>query len=336
MITFNNVTVHPSGCASPILKHIDLTIGTGITCIIGPSGAGKSTLLRCINGLVVPTQGTIRVDQHTLHKNDRAALRTIRQNIGMVFQHGHLLQHATVMENICLPTKLGRPTPKHLDVLLEKTGLTHLVHHRPHQLSGGQQQRVAIARALAHNPTLLLCDEPTSALDPDTTHKIMALLHELHHTFGMPLIMVCHDLDQVKKWADDVVVIDQGCVVEHQRLRALLRNPQSDLSKHWLVHQQLPPLPKDVVASCPSQTLLHLYFQGQDTLAPLLANFNDLFGVKTSILQAKVSCIQDQILGAMTIALEQPHPPLASLLQYWQTHEVLAQRYTAEPEHPYD
>lgn len=332
MIAFKKLTVHPPGCPTAILSDIDLTIGSGITCIIGPSGAGKSTLLRCINGLTTPTGGSVSIGGQNITHADKTCCQHIRRHIGMIFQHCQLLTHASVLDNILIPHRLGHPYPKDLPAWLEKTGLTALQHHRPHQLSGGQKQRVAIVRALAYGPKLLLCDEPTSALDPDTTTATMQLLHQLHKTYNIPMVMVCHDLTLVKQWADDVVILDAGRVVEHQSLQNMLKKPQSSLSQNWLAHQQLPPLPTAIQHACQDQTLLHLHFHGGNTLSPLLANFHTLFDVETSILQAQVDCVQDQIMGTMTIALTQPHPPLATLIDYWQSHTVLARPLTPTKE----
>lgn len=159
------------------LKDVSLTVPEGcIYGIIGLSGAGKSTLVRCINGIESKTGGSVKVLGQEVGDLGANGLKSLRRNIGMVFQQFNLMPSRTVIQNVLLPLR-GTSVPRgerkvKAERLLELVGLERYADAYPSQLSGGQQQRVAIARALANDPQILLCDEATSALDPDTTKTI--------------------------------------------------------------------------------------------------------------------------------------------------------------------
>ncbi|MGD8430222.1 MAG: amino acid ABC transporter ATP-binding protein, partial [Ectothiorhodospiraceae bacterium] len=170
-----------------VLKNIQLNVEPGeVVVVIGASGSGKSTLIRCVNGLEPFQGGNIVVDGNRLNPKERnqSALRTIRQEVGMVFQQFNLFPHRTVLDNITLaPLKVrGWSAEKSTDIarrLLDRVGIGNQADKYPSQLSGGQQQRVAIARALAMEPRLMLFDEPTSALDPEMIGEVLDVMREL-------------------------------------------------------------------------------------------------------------------------------------------------------------
>ena len=151
--------------SNEVLKGIDLEIGAGeVVAIIGKSGSGKSTLLRCINGLDTFDSGALAVDGQALVHGDAAAMRMLRQHVGMVFQSFNLFPHLSVGRNVMLaPTLVRKRATVEAELqareLLARVGLAEKFDAHPDQLSGGQQQRVAIARALAMEPAVLLCDE---------------------------------------------------------------------------------------------------------------------------------------------------------------------------------
>ena len=191
LIELNHLTKTFKGKTQTVdaLKDINLHIEQGdIFGIIGMSGAGKSTLVRCINFLEQPTSGSVVIDGKDLASLSPKALRQLRQQVSMIFQHFNLLSQRDVRGNIAFAMEIaGMKRPqieKRIDELLEIVGLTDRQHNYPSQLSGGQQQRVAIARALATNPKIILCDEATSALDPTTTTSILNLLREINRRMG--------------------------------------------------------------------------------------------------------------------------------------------------------
>jgi putative ABC transport system ATP-binding protein len=180
--------------------------GGSITAVVGPSGAGKSTLLRTVNRLIEPTAGEVYLDGKPTSGMDPLALR---RRVGMVFQLPALFG-ATVEEATLYGARLAG---KHADAgrLLEMAGLDASFKDKaPQALSVGEQQRVSIARALALKPEALLMDEPTSALDEAARRRIEDLIRELNASLGLTLVVVSHDLDQVERVADRVVVLVRG------------------------------------------------------------------------------------------------------------------------------
>ena len=190
-----------------ILKGVDADVPKDdITAVVGPSGAGKSTLLRAINRLVEPTAGEVYLDGKPTSRMDPLDLR---RRVGMVFQLPALFG-ATVEEATLYGARLaGRSADA--DRLLEMAGLDASFKGKaPQSLSVGEQQRVSIARALALGPEVLLMDEPTSALDEAARRRIEDLARELNASLGLTIVLVSHDLDQVERVADRVVLLAGG------------------------------------------------------------------------------------------------------------------------------
>ncbi len=208
------------------LKGIDLEVPTGqVMALIGPSGAGKSTLIRCVNRLVEPTSGSVRLNDVELTTLGSRELRRARRRMGMIFQEYALVERLTVMENV-LSGRLGyvgfwrsyfrRFPQKDIDEafrLLERVGLDHMVDKRADELSGGQRQRVGIARALIQDPELLLVDEPTASLDPKTSRQIMRLICELCEERQLAAIINIHDVLLAQMFARRVVGLQLGEIV---------------------------------------------------------------------------------------------------------------------------
>jgi phosphonate transport system ATP-binding protein len=208
------------------LKRVSIRMEPGdIIGLIGPSGAGKSTLIRCVNRLVEPSEGTIRLGDLTLTGLSRTELRRARRRIGMIFQEYALVERLSVMENV-LSGRLGyvgfwaswfRRFPQ-ADIdrafaLLDRVGLMAHVDKRADALSGGQRQRVGIARALAQDPELLLVDEPTASLDPKTSRQVMRLLTELCRERGLAAIVNIHDVALAQMFLPRIVGLRAGEVV---------------------------------------------------------------------------------------------------------------------------
>ncbi|STC69717.1 methionine ABC transporter ATP-binding protein [Corynebacterium pilosum] len=221
------------------LDGVTLTVEPGeILGVIGYSGAGKSTLVRMINGLDTPTSGQLLLDGVDVVPMPERELRTLRRNIGMIFQQFNLFNSRTAAGNIEYPLKLAgmdKATRKQrVAELLDFVGLGDRGKNYPEQLSGGQKQRVGIARALATNPTLLLADEATSALDPETTQEVLALLRKVNEEFGITIVVITHEMDVIRSIADKVAVMENGRVVEYGSVYEVFSNPQTHVAQRFV------------------------------------------------------------------------------------------------------
>ena len=231
-----------------VLKGVDFEVERGeVVAIIGPSGSGKTTMLRCINLLEQPSGGRIVVDGRVVCEEaedgsmrfaEKAAVREIREEVGMVFQRFNLFPHMTALANITEAPKSVRGMSKEdanaraLE-LLDSVGLSKKADAYPLQLSGGQQQRVAIARALAMEPALMLFDEVTSAVDPELAGEILLVMKRLAEQ-GMTMLVVTHEMSFAADVADRVLFIDHGVIVEQGQARDVLTAPQSPRTRAFL------------------------------------------------------------------------------------------------------
>ena len=235
----NKTYVSRQGETHIALTDINLTIDDGsVFGIIGQSGAGKSTLVRCLNLLERPTSGSIIIIGRDITSLSEKELREFRSSVSMVFQNFSLLQQRTVLRNVMFPLELRHADKKEAEKrareLLELVGLADKCDKYPSQLSGGQQQRVAIARALVNNPSIMLCDEATSALDSMTTHSILKLLKDINEKMGVTIVLITHSLAVAELICDNVVVIDEGKIVEEGKTEDIFANPQSDVARKLL------------------------------------------------------------------------------------------------------
>ncbi len=235
----NKTYVSRQGETHIALTDINLAIEDGsVFGIIGQSGAGKSTLVRCLNLLERPTSGSIIINGRDITSLSEKELREFRSSVSMVFQNFSLLQQRTVLRNVMFPLELRHADKKEAEKrareLLELVGLADKCDKYPSQLSGGQQQRVAIARALVNNPSIMLCDEATSALDSMTTHSILKLLKDINEKMGVTIVLITHSLAVAELICDNVVVIDEGKIVEEGKTEDIFANPQSDVARKLL------------------------------------------------------------------------------------------------------
>lgn len=186
-----------------VIKNLYLEVKAGeMIAIVGQSGSGKSTLLSLLSLLDSPDQGEIFFGTENLtgyNQTDRTRFRG--QNVGVVFQQFHLVQHLSALENVALPLVIqGREGAlEKAKALLDRVGLKHRMDHKPSQLSGGESQRVALARALIHEPKLLLADEPSGNLDVHTAESVMNLFFEVARSQNAATILVTHDLNLAKR-----------------------------------------------------------------------------------------------------------------------------------------
>lgn len=221
-----------------VLKGINLEIKQGdIVTVIGPSGSGKSTLLHCINRLEEPTEGHIFIDNIDI-MDKKCNINSIRQKVGMVFQHFNLFPHKKVIENITLAPMLLKGLSKNnaekkARELLKKVGLEDKANVYPNKLSGGQKQRIAIARALAMEPEVILFDEPTSALDPEMIKEVLDVMQNLAKE-GMTMIIVTHEMGFAKNVANRLLFMDGGVIVEDTHPKEFFENPKSQRAKDFL------------------------------------------------------------------------------------------------------
>lgn len=199
--------LHYAEAGTEILKGVDATVPAGhITSVVGPSGAGKSTLLRAINRLIEPTAGEVYLDGTPTSRMSPLALR---RRVGMVFQLPALFGESVEDAVLYGPRLAGEDAD--VSDLLETVGLDASFGGRdPRSLSVGQQQRVSIARALALRPEVLLMDEPTSALDEAARRQLEELIRDLNGRTGLTILLVSHDLAQVERVADRVVLVVSG------------------------------------------------------------------------------------------------------------------------------
>ncbi len=220
------------------LTGIDLSVRRGeVVVILGPSGSGKSTLCRCINRLEAIDEGHILIDGHEQPVEGRD-LYKFRTEVGMVFQSFNLFSHKTILENITLaPRKIlgldKQAAETRAHELLAMVGIADKAHSRPAQLSGGQKQRAAIARALAMDPKVLLFDEPTSALDPESTREVLATMRSLAQS-GTTMIVVTHEMSFARAFADRIVFMASGAIVEIADPETFFTSPSSDRAKAFL------------------------------------------------------------------------------------------------------
>lgn len=204
--------------------------------IIGSSGSGKSTVLRCINRLIEPTEGEVRLRGEKIN-NPNANINDVRSKIGMVFQSFELFAHLRVIDNITLGLRHVRKMSKkdaerEALKVLEKVDMLDRKDAFPGNLSGGQKQRVAIARALAMKPEVMLFDEPTSALDPELIGSVLKTIRGLADE-GMTMVVVTHEISFAREVADRVIYMDRGIVAESGP-SSIIDNPQTERLKKFL------------------------------------------------------------------------------------------------------
>jgi len=197
-----------------VLKGLDLQVAQGsLVSIVGTSGSGKTTLLNILAGLDTPTAGEVIIAGHALSAiSDRQRGVIRNKDMGFVFQFHHLLPEFTALENLLLPSMIGKTygpdVKEYAASLLERVGLGDRLHHKPSELSGGERQRVAIARALVNRPKLVLMDEPTGNLDEDNSKQIEALIVDLNRNFKISFVVVTHSRDLADAMAERYQLVD--------------------------------------------------------------------------------------------------------------------------------
>ena len=207
--------------ASTALSDVSLTIEDGsYTALIGHTGSGKSTILQLLNGLLVPSQGSVRVfDTLITSTSKNKDIRQIRKQVGLVFQFAeNQIFEETVLKDVAFgPQNFGVSEEDAEQIAREKLALVgideSLFDRSPFELSGGQMRRVAIAGILAMDPAILVLDEPTAGLDPLGRKELMNLFKKLHQS-GMTIVLVTHLMDDVAEYANQVYVMEKGRLVK--------------------------------------------------------------------------------------------------------------------------
>lgn len=243
------------------LKKANITFKSGdFTVLLGTSGAGKSTLLRCLNFLNTPTSGEITAKDIGRIENTHHCLRRHRRQTAMIFQQHQLIPRQTALTNV-LMASLGRyntfrsffPLPRKEKIIalecLERVGLLEKALTRVDNLSGGQQQRVGIARALAQRPQLILADEPIASLDPETSNKVLSILHRIAKEDNISAIVSLHQVEMARLYGDRVVGLADGQIVFDGDIDSLT---DEALTKIYKTRPHTPPETKHQKVPVPS------------------------------------------------------------------------------------
>ena len=217
--------------ASAALSDVSLSIEDGsYTAIIGHTGSGKSTILQLLNGLLVPTKGSVRVfDTLITSTSVNKQIRQIRKQVGLVFQFAeNQIFEETVLKDVAFgPQNFGVSVEEAEAIAREKLALVgideSLFERSPFELSGGQMRRVAIAGILAMEPSILVLDEPTAGLDPIGRKELMTLFEKLHQD-GITIVLVTHLMDDVAEFADQVYVMEKGKLVKSGKPSLVFQN----------------------------------------------------------------------------------------------------------------
>lgn len=316
MIKFDNVSVlfQRDKESFTAVDKVNLEIAKGkFYGIVGPSGAGKSTLVRTVNLLQRPTLGKVFINGEDITDYKEQALRTLRLNIGMIFQHFNLMPSRTVAGNVAYSMRgsgLSRKeTADKVARLLELVGIGDKANAYPSQLSGGQKQRVAIARALANDPNVLLCDEATSALDPQTTRSILYLLKHLNETLGITIVLITHEMAVVKEICSRVAVMEHGSVVEQGDIFSIFISPKQPVTQDFIrTTSNLQKIEELIAENAPitqlkpGELIVRLSYTERNTSEALISSASRQFEIDINIIFANIESVQGAPIGG-TVAI---------------------------------
>lgn len=230
----------------PVLEDISFSVPKASTLVLlGPSGCGKTTLLRVIAGLERPDRGQVWRGEELL-SGEGTYVDVRHRRIGMVFQDLALFPHMTVFKNVAYGLSPSQRRnreirEKEVSEAIALVNLEGLEHRRPHQLSGGQQQRVALARALVPRPEVILFDEPFASLDTSLRIEVRSEVHELLHALGTTAVFVTHDQEEAFVIGEEVVVMKDRRIVQHDRPAVLYRQPVSPWVGLFVGHANMLP-----------------------------------------------------------------------------------------------
>lgn len=234
MIKVDNIT--KSFGADEVLKGISATFEKGKTnLIIGRSGSGKTVMLKCMIGLFTTNSGEIFFEDQAISKMDIGAQRTLREDIGMLFQGGALFDSMNIEDNVMFPLRMfsndKRPEMlKRVNEVLKRVDLENVNHKFPSEISGGMKKRVSIARAIVNNPKYLFCDEPNSGLDPKTATVIDQLIQDITKENNITTVVVTHDMNSVMEIGEKIVFLKNGTLVWQGSNQEIFKTDNEDVT----------------------------------------------------------------------------------------------------------
>ena len=234
MIKVDNIT--KSFGADEVLKGISATFEKGKTnLIIGRSGSGKTVMLKCMIGLFTTNSGEIFFEDQAISKMDIEAQRTLREDIGMLFQGGALFDSMNIEDNVMFPLRMfsndKRPEMlKRVNEVLKRVDLENVNHKFPSEISGGMKKRVSIARAIVNNPKYLFCDEPNSGLDPKTATVIDQLIQDITKENNITTVVVTHDMNSVMEIGEKIVFLKNGKLVWQGSNQEIFKTDNKDVT----------------------------------------------------------------------------------------------------------
>ncbi|OJF93754.1 methionine ABC transporter ATP-binding protein [Alkalibacterium sp. 20] len=296
------------------VKEVNLTINKGeIFGFVGYSGAGKSTLLRLINGLELPSAGTVQLEDKLLSELNKKAIRQERHSIGMIFQHFNLLWSRTVLENVMFPLEIAKVEKakriKKAEDLIQLVGLSGKENAYPAQLSGGEKQRVGIARALANDPKVLLSDEATSALDPQTTDEVLELLEKINRELNVTIVLITHEMEVVRKICNRVAVMDSGIIVEEGPVLDVFKHPKNPVTQRFVKQdreidkKETQTALKELQRLYPEGNIVQLLFEGGNVNVPFITQVSRETGVDVNIIQGSIQSTHEIPMGTLVVQL---------------------------------
>ena len=219
MLDLENVSkIYPGGNVA--VRNISIHIDPGeFVFIVGPSGAGKSTFIKMLFREVLPSAGSIRINDVDILNLQPKEIPYMRRQLGIIFQDYRLLPDRTVYDNVAFAMQVieapYRQIKRRVMNVLDLVGLRRRAYAHPNELSGGEQQRIAIARAIVNSPALVIADEPTGNLDPETSREIMEIFQEINNS-GTTIIMATHDKQIVDSMSKRVIAIENGEIVRDE------------------------------------------------------------------------------------------------------------------------
>lgn len=243
MIEIKNISKAFNG--RQVLDNISGTFKKGDTSlVIGASGTGKSVLLKCMLDLVRPDTGSTLYDGRDFYRGDEDEIKSIRRDMGVLFQGGALFDSKTVFQNVSFPlemlTQMSDSEKKdRVEFCLEKVGLAEAGNRMPSEISGGMKKRVGIARAIVMNPKYLFCDEPNSGLDPLTSIKIDELIKQITNDFNITTVIITHDMNSVLSIGDYIMFLYKGKKVWEGDSQSILKSDVPELNEFVFSNQAL-------------------------------------------------------------------------------------------------